>query len=65
MDGFDYWIKRYEQGSVYGIAGGRISKLTIRKHGQDCDLCNYDRGWDMEPADEVKAVYAKLLELFN
>lgn len=65
VDCFDYWVKHYEKGSEFGIDGGRISKLTIRKHGQTRDLCNYDRGWDMEPAAEVKAVYAKLLELFN
>ena len=39
---FHYWMKQYDKGSEWGIDGGRISKL----------VCNYDRGWDIEPADE-------------
>ena len=27
---FHYWVKVYDEGSVYGINEGRISKLTIR-----------------------------------
>jgi hypothetical protein len=66
--GYDYWVKHYEEGSEYGIEGeGRISKLTIRRHGECRDLVNYDRGWDLEVPDneEVKAVYAILLEKYN
>ena len=29
--------------------GGRISKLTLKRNGTI--VCNYDRGWDVEPAD--------------
>lgn len=65
IDGYDYWIKHYEEGSVYGIDGGRVSKLTIRKHGEDKDLCNFDRGWDTEPADEVKTIYDQLIRQYN
>lgn len=58
-------IKHYEEGSRFGIEGGRVSKLTIRRFGEPRDLCNYDRGWDIEPADEVKTVYALILEKYN
>jgi hypothetical protein len=63
--GYKYWVKHFEEGSEFGIDGGKISKLTIRKVGESRDLCNYDRGWDVEPADQVKAVYAIILEKYN
>ena len=63
---YKYWVKHYEEGSeCYGIDGGKISKLTIRKLNETRDLCNYDRGWDIEVADEVKAVYAILIQKYN
>ncbi len=63
---YKYWCKHFEEGSQFGIGGGgRISKLTIRKVGESCDLCNYDREWDVEPTDEVKAVYAIILKKYN
>ncbi len=62
---YKYWVKHFEEGSQFGIDGGRISKLTIRKFGESCDLCNYDRGWDVEPEGEVKAVYAIILDKYN
>ena len=58
-----YWMKVYEKPSKrYGINGGRISKLTIKIDGRV--VANYDRGWDIEPADDVaeKAVQILLLE---
>lgn len=64
IDGFEYFVKNYEEGSVYGINEGRISKLEIRKDGRI--LVNYDRGWDIEPTDKaVIAVYEKLLTMYN
>jgi len=62
---YKYWVKHYEEGSQYGIDGGKISKLVIRKVGETRDLCNYDRGWDIEPTGEVKAVYAIILQKYN
>ena len=33
--GYDYWVKHYgEPSEVYGLNGGRISKLEIRKHSE-------------------------------
>ena len=47
---FHYWMKQYEEGSRYGINGGRISKLMLKRDGEI--VCNYDREWDIEPVDE-------------
>jgi hypothetical protein len=45
-----YWIKVYEEGSQFGINGGKISKLMLKLNGEV--IANYDRGWDIEPATE-------------
>ena len=29
-----YWVKAYDEGSQYGIEGGRISKLMLKDNGQ-------------------------------
>lgn len=43
-----YWVKHYEEPSEeYGIDGGKISKLMLKANGEV--ICNYDRGWDIEP----------------
>jgi len=69
LNGYQYDIKHFDTGSVFGINGGRISKLTIRRVGRtgaiSNDLCNYDRGWDVKPCKEVKAVYKELLKPYN
>jgi hypothetical protein len=49
-ENYHYWVKVYETGSKYGIDGGRVSKLTIKRGGET--VANYDRGWDIEPVDE-------------
>lgn len=46
---FHYWIKQWDEGSKFGIDGGRISKLTIKRGGEE--VVNYDRGWDIQPSD--------------
>ena len=58
-DIFHYWIKQYEEGSEWGIEGGRISKLMLKRGGKI--VCNYDRGWDVEPADENTQLALQLL----
>ena len=64
MDGYEYWVKHYEVGSSYGIDEGRISKLSIRKNS--VEVYGYDRGLDHDELDAGgKAVYAKLLKMFN
>lgn len=46
---YHYWMKQYDEGSEFGIDGGRISKLTIKRNGKI--VCNYERGWDINPSD--------------
>lgn len=61
---FHYWVKSYEEGSMYGINGGRISKLTLKRDGKI--VCNYDRGWDIDPADEDSEIaLAILMKQYN
>jgi hypothetical protein len=64
---YKYWVKHYEEGSeTYGIDGGRISKLTIRKLNENRDLYNYDRGLDADcQNEEVRAVYDIVLAKYN
>ena len=62
--GSRYWVKHYEEGSQFGIDGGRISKLMIKRGGEI--VCNYDRGWDIKPVDEdTEFALAILLKTFN
>lgn len=64
IDGYEFQVKHFENGSEYGIEEGRVSKLEIRKDG--ILLVNYDRGWDKKPKDaEVKAVYEIILKRYN
>ncbi len=61
-----YWVKAYEEGSEWGINGGKISKLSIKIDGKW--VANYDRGWDLEPAQEDEAAqiaYCILLNEYN
>ncbi|MDI6618016.1 MAG: hypothetical protein QME45_04980 [Clostridiales bacterium] len=64
---YQYWVKHYEEGSGFGIDGGRVSKLTIRRLNDSRDVVNYDRGWDVHCPDEyeIKSVYATILEKYN
>lgn len=48
--GFSVCAKIYDIGSVYGINGGRISKLEARRAGRI--VANYDRGWGIKPVDD-------------
>ena len=61
---FHYWMKRYEEGSQWGIEGGRISKLMLKRNGEI--VCNYDRGWDIEPTcEEANLALSILLNELN
>ena len=57
--GYRYWVKQFGEGSQYGIDGGRISKLMIKRDGEI--VCNYDRGWDIEPVDTNTRVALQIL----
>ena len=54
-----YWMKVYDEPSEFGINGGKISKLMLKRSGRI--VCNYDRGWDVKPADPDTALAVELL----
>ena len=57
---FHYWVKHYEEPSGdYGIDGGRISKLMLKRNSEIA--YNYDRGPDIEPVDEETALAFSIL----
>lgn len=61
---FRYWVKQYDEGSIYGIDEGRISKLTMKRDGKE--VLSYDRGWDIEPEDDdTKLALEILLHEYN
>ena len=63
---YKYWCKHYETYSQYGIDGGKVSKLCIRKLDGNTDLYNYDRELDIDCADEeVRTVLNIILEKYN
>jgi hypothetical protein len=59
-----FWVKVYEEPSEYGIKGGKISKLMI-KRGDEI-ICNYDRGWDVKATTyEARFALKILLHEYN
>jgi hypothetical protein len=59
-----YWLKRFDEPSVYGIDKGRISKLMLKIDGEVA--CNFDRGWDIRPSSEdAEKALAILLHEYN
>lgn len=61
-----YWVKTFEEGSKWGINGGKISKLSIKIDGEW--VANYDRGWNLEPDQNDQAAqiaYCILLNEYN
>ena len=59
-----YQVKAYEEGSVFGINEGRISKLWLQADGQT--VAYYDRGWDIEPTCEAaNLALSILLDKYN
>lgn len=55
--------KIFDEGSEFGIDGGRISKLWIGRGNKT--ICNYDRGWDIRPIGQDKLILNKILREFN
>lgn len=64
--GFEYWCKHFDAGSEYGIGGGRISKLSIRRLSDGKEVYNYDRRLDYDNLDgDGKKAYRIILEKYN
>ena len=63
--GKDYRVtyKQFDEGSDFGINGGRISKLSIND-GKET-IVNYDREWDIEATGDAKAVLEEVLDNEN
>ena len=53
----------FDNPSTYGIDKGKISKLFIKK--DEKVVCNYDRGWDVKPIDNIKDLYDKIIKKYN
>ena len=61
---FHFWVKHYEETSVFGIDEGRISKLMLKRNGEI--VCSYDREWNIEPVDaDTKTALAILIKNYN
>lgn len=56
-----YQAKVYDEGSVYGINNGRVSKLNIWETDTEKTVANYDRGWDIRPSAKYKKDYDAIL----
>ena len=64
INGFEFEVKHFDEGSEFGINGGRISKLFIKKAGKI--YASFERGWGVHPSDkESKAVYKELIKRYN
>ena len=62
--GIRYFIKWFEKPSEDGIDEGCISKLELRLNKEI--VCNYDRGWDIEPTcTEAEIALELLLAQYN
>jgi hypothetical protein len=55
-----YGAKVYDEGSEYGINGGRVSKLYVREDGES--IVHYDRGWDSGNGKYITSIYGPLVE---
>ena len=56
---YKYYVKAYDEGSEFGIDGGRISKLDILRNGERVAL--YDREWITKPIDKGTETVLEIL----
>lgn len=69
IEGYHFQAAVYDEPSVYGINQGRISKLMVWDEAKRqryrnifrAALMNYDRGWDIKPKAEHKAMIDDLI----
>ena len=63
---YEYCAKVYDEGSTFGINGGRVSKLHVKREEDPTwqyAIVAYDRGWDVKPADsEARAAFEAALD---
>jgi hypothetical protein len=56
---FQYWMKVSDTGSKFGVDGGKVSKLMLKRDGKV--VANYDRGWDIKPIDPDTQLAVEIL----
>ncbi len=62
---FRYFVKHLKRNSSRGIDGARITKLNIRRIGEDEDIVDFDGIWNLEPTDETRVVFEILRKTYN
>lgn len=73
VDKYIFQAKLFDEGSIYGINNGRVSKLMIwdekirweKQNIFDACIMNYDRGWDIEIAPENQQYFNAVMELLE
>jgi len=59
-----YEVKHFEEGSDFGIEGGRISKLECRTNEKT--ILHYERGWNKKPKTKLaNEAYEILKKKYN
>ena len=64
---YRFSAKVYDIGSKYGINGGRVSKLEIRRveknrgNQKKTVVANYDRGWDIKPESSGDSIACRII----
>ena|SRR5581483_10220803 len=53
--GWHVQLQVFSTGSIYGIAGGRVSRLFVAPdpHNWLDTVAAFERGWDREPSDDA------------
>ena len=70
---YKFQAKLFDEGSIFGINDGRVSKLSIwdesvRQEKQNffaACIMNYDRGWDSKPKREHRPYFNAVMELLE
>lgn len=60
---YKFEAKLFDDGSVFGINNGRVSKLSLRLNGRT--VLNFDRGWDIDVCKATKAEYTAIMQLLE
>lgn len=61
---YRFGAKLFDEGSVFGINKGRVSKLSISHPDCNC-VMNYERGWDVKPSKEHSKAYKTILNFLE
>ena len=56
VDGYPFWVKVCDEATGFGIDGGRVIKLHIRRKNSSNEIASYERGWDKYPKGAPKGL---------